>query len=137
MYQTFTYTEWKIHQWWNMRAFCHVFEWFWYFPLYFPSAFTHAHMHNHVSSHLPFPKFYTLSKCCAVVCNRLSASLGTIHIPRIKDDSKYYYSSACVGLFWRVYLCFSTCAIFSGKGEIKSTSITQFPARQWKVKVYI
>ena len=53
----------------------------------FPFTSQNVHTRSYAQLQIVTSSFYLIlnsSKCCAVVCNRLSASLGTIHKPRIK-----------------------------------------------------
>ena len=107
-----------------MRAICHVFEWFW---LYFPFTSnihtltfttTDRHIFFHFAQHSNARSWYV-----GVIS---TYHRRTIHAPRKKDDSKYYFCvSVCVydldGLSLFFYLC-----DFSGKGEIKSTGLVSF-----------
>ena len=93
------------------------------FPLYFQHS--HTHIYNYRSSHL-LPLRTTL-QCSSWYVGVISTyHRRTIHAPRKKDDSKYYFCvSVCVydldGLSLFFYLC-----DFSGKGEIKSTGLVSF-----------
>ena len=64
---------------------------------------------------------------CTIPCWHVGVMLRLWWNPHttVKDDSKYYFC-ACVSALEGLSFCFSTCAIFSEKGEIKLTDLVSF-----------
>ena len=102
------------------------------FPFY---SNNHTHIHKSISSHLLLP-FVTL-KCAWSSSGGVMLSTWRIYVPRKKMTLCVYYSFACVWVCWRgLFLFFYLCDFFRERGNVID-GLSQFPARHWKVKVYI
>ena len=115
-----------------MRATCHVFEWFWYFPFI-------SNIHTLIFTILLRHIFFSLQQynmCNTVLacwCNASTMMESTYHGKRWLQVL-FLCVRFCVGGF--IFLFFYLCDFFRKRGN-QVDGLSQFPARHWKVKVYI
>ena len=118
-----------------MRAICHVFEWFW---LYFPFTSnihtltfttTDRHIFFHFAQHSNARSWYV-----GVIS---TYHRRTIHAPRKKRWFQVLFLCERVCVWFGRFIFVFLLVRFFGKRGNQIDGLSQFPARHWKVKVYI